>query len=78
MFGVAGRAASVAHEGGEFGQERSRTVNRGTVKIEVGMDLLERGCGALGGRDRIARGLRGLILIGEQQRAPRFDQMPLG
>jgi hypothetical protein len=76
MIGGARRAAGVAHAGGEFGDEGTQTVNGRSVFGEVRVDFLKRGHGALGRCDRIARCLGGLILIGEQQRPPRFDQMP--
>jgi hypothetical protein len=41
------------------------------------MDFIKRSLGALGRCDRIACRLGRLIFIGEQQRSPHLDQMPV-
>ena len=43
MFEVAGRAAGIAHEGGEFCDEGTQAVRRRALFGEVGVDFLERG-----------------------------------
>jgi hypothetical protein len=42
MFEVAGRAAGIAHEGGEFGDESTQTVCWRAIFDNVGVDFLER------------------------------------
>jgi hypothetical protein len=71
------RSAGVTHEGGEFGDEGTQAVSGRSVFGEVRVDFLKRGRRALGRCDRITRCLGGLILIGEQQWAPRFDQISI-
>jgi hypothetical protein len=41
MLKVPGRAAGIAHEGGEFGDEGTQTVCRRAVFGDVGMDFLK-------------------------------------
>src|ERR1700719_4379525 len=77
MIDGARRSAGVTYEGREFGDEGAQTVDWRSVFSRVGVDFLKRGRRALGRCDRITRCLGGLIFISEQQRAPRFDQMPL-
>jgi len=43
MCEVAGRAAGIAHEGGEFCDEGTQAVRRRALFGEVGVDFLERG-----------------------------------
>jgi hypothetical protein len=43
MFEVAGRAAGVAHEGGEFGDEGTETMCRRAIFGDMRVDLVERG-----------------------------------
>ena len=72
-----GRAAGVAHDGGEFGHQGREAVRGRAVVQRVAGRLGQRRLGALGRRHRIARGLGLLIGVGEHQLAPGLAHVPL-
>ena len=73
----AGRAARVAHDRGELGEECLEAVDGRAVLVVPTRDLRFRPGGALGRGHRVAGGLGGLILVCEEQCAPGLFQVPL-
>ncbi len=70
----AGRAAGVAHDGGELCKKRLKAMDGGAILAVSTPDLRFRLRGALRWRYRIAGGLDHLIFIGEEQLAPGLLQ----
>ena len=69
--------ADVAHDPCEIIEQGLKAVNRAAVVEDAGVDFAQGGFGTLGGGDRVPEGFGGLILVGEQQRTPRLDHVPL-
>ncbi len=75
IFG--GRAARVAHDGGELRKKYGEAVDGCAILVVSARDVRPRFRGEFGRRRRVAGNFGRLIFISEEQFAPGFLQMPL-
>ena len=70
-------AAHVPDDATQLHEQGAEAVHYGAVVQELRVDFAQGGGGPLGRGHGVPGGLRGLVLIGEQERAPGLEHVPL-